>query len=79
MLTTSTKAEAQRLMLQADRDRARLMYDCPDRVLDNERLWQAHQRRVRATVEYREAQARFDHYAGLISTAGPRDLARLLP
>lgn len=71
-----TKAEARRLMCEADRDRARIVYAYPDGLTDaQERAFMA---RAEKTPEYKEANERFEKYSAIVGNEGPKDLAKLL-
>ena len=66
-----TKQEARRLMLEADRDRARIAHHgLTDGMSDAtwDRTIAAHER----TPEYREAEERYRRYSAIVGDAGPR-------
>lgn len=75
-MTRITKQEAHRLMCEADRDRARIVYGYPDGLTEAQE--RAYMERARQTPEYQEAEARFRKYSDMVDNAGPAALGRLL-
>ena len=72
-----TKAEAKRLMLEADRDRARIAYrGLRDDMTDGQERATINLNRM--MPEYKEADARFRKYSAIVGNEGPAALRRML-
>jgi hypothetical protein len=68
-------AEARRRMMEADRDRGRIVYAYPDGLTEKQE--REFMERAAQTPEYREADRRFRKYSAMVGSKGPEALRRM--